>query len=62
LATNQEILSLIENLDKKWAGYLLALDELRQGVVFQALAGKKILPVYQEEAFRLFTQTFENLV
>jgi preprotein translocase subunit SecA len=41
-------------MDQKWASYLIALDELRQGVAFQTLAGREVLSIYREETFKLF--------
>jgi preprotein translocase subunit SecA len=52
--TDREICNELESMDQKWADFLLALDELRQGVAFQALGGRKVLSVYREEAFKLF--------
>jgi preprotein translocase subunit SecA len=52
--TGREICKELERMDQKWAGFLLALEELRQGVAFQALGGRKVLSIYREEAFKLY--------
>ncbi|SHH34146.1 preprotein translocase subunit SecA [Tepidibacter thalassicus] len=56
-----ERLTLMKSIDEKWVDHLDMVDQLRQGIGFQAIGGEKPIRVFNREAFNLFENMLNQI-
>jgi preprotein translocase subunit SecA len=52
---------MLNAIDREWADYLTAMEDLRQGIGLQGLAQRDPLVAYKAQAFRMFEELLDTI-